>query len=163
MVGTKEGTLEILDIGAGESVSSIEAHKGAVWAVSPLPDNSGLVSGSADHEAKFWEWEVRSIISLSEPKDLKKRRKIRKEGGKRKRRKEKKRKERNIKKERKRMENDGNNGKECCHGMTLTSFFFACHQFESCPVTWWQAAAYSFPLVPYWKGWGSCGSDISAS
>ena len=58
IVGTKDGRLEVLDIGAGECVSSIDAHKGPVWAVTPLPDNSGLVSGSADHEAKFWEWEV---------------------------------------------------------------------------------------------------------
>ena len=65
VVGTKEGTLEVVDIGAGEVATSIEAHTGAVWAVTPLPDNSGLVSGSADHEAKFWEWEVSFLRPMS--------------------------------------------------------------------------------------------------
>ena len=59
IVGSKEGTLEVLDVGSGEVVSSVQAHKGAVWAVTLLPDSSGLISGSADHEAKVWEWEVR--------------------------------------------------------------------------------------------------------
>jgi U3 small nucleolar RNA-associated protein 12 len=58
VIGTKEGTLDLIDVGSGELVTSVEAHKGAIWAVTPLPDNSGLVSGSADKEAKFWEWEV---------------------------------------------------------------------------------------------------------
>lgn len=42
-------------------IRSIEAHRGAIWAVTPLPDNSGLITGSADHEAKFWEWEVQAL------------------------------------------------------------------------------------------------------
>lgn len=58
MVGTKEGTLDVLEIGSGDRIQSIQAHSGAIWAVTPLPDSSGLVSGSADHEVKFWEWEV---------------------------------------------------------------------------------------------------------
>lgn len=29
-----------------------------VWSVVALPDGSGFVSGSADHDVKFWEWEV---------------------------------------------------------------------------------------------------------
>lgn len=60
MVGTKEGTLDLMDVGSGDLLESVSAHKGAIWAVTPLPDNSGLVSGSADHETKFWEWEVRT-------------------------------------------------------------------------------------------------------
>ena len=58
VVGTKEGTLDLLHVGAGERIEAVQAHKGPVWALAPLPDSSGLVSGSADHEAKFWEWEV---------------------------------------------------------------------------------------------------------
>ena len=34
------------------------AHTGAVWSLAPLPDSSGFVSGSADHDIKFWEWGV---------------------------------------------------------------------------------------------------------
>lgn len=65
MVGGKEGRLEVLDVGSGDVVTSIEAHKGAVWALTLLPDNSGLISGSADHEAKFWEWEVGYLMAAS--------------------------------------------------------------------------------------------------
>ena len=63
VVGTKEGSLDVLDVGSGEVVTSLPAHKGAIWAVTPLPDNSGLITGSADHEAKFWEWQVGTSAS----------------------------------------------------------------------------------------------------
>ena len=63
-MGSKEGSLEVLDVGSGEVASSVQAHKGAIWALTPLPDNSGVITGSADHEAKFWEWEV-SIMPSS--------------------------------------------------------------------------------------------------
>lgn len=33
-------------------------HSGPVWSLSALPDSSGFVSGSADHDIKFWEWGV---------------------------------------------------------------------------------------------------------
>lgn len=58
VLGTKEGTLEILDIGASARVASIEAHSGAIWTLAPSADGSGFVSGSADKEVKFWEWEL---------------------------------------------------------------------------------------------------------
>ncbi|KAK9840307.1 hypothetical protein WJX74_007274 [Apatococcus lobatus] len=58
IVGTKAGTLDILDIGASECIESKAAHTGAIWTLALLPDNSGLVSGSADHDIKFWEWQV---------------------------------------------------------------------------------------------------------
>lgn len=34
------------------------AHSGPVWSLAALPDASGFVSGSADHDIKFWEWGV---------------------------------------------------------------------------------------------------------
>lgn len=37
---------------------SCSAHTGPVWSLAALPDSSGFVSGSADHEIKFWEWGV---------------------------------------------------------------------------------------------------------
>ncbi|KAL3678206.1 hypothetical protein R1sor_021162 [Riccia sorocarpa] len=58
IVGTKAGTLEIVDIGAAERSKVVEAHLGAVWSISPFTDGSGFVSGSADHDVKFWEYEV---------------------------------------------------------------------------------------------------------
>jgi U3 small nucleolar RNA-associated protein 12 len=58
VVGTKEGTLEILDIAASAKIASIQAHSGPVWSIAALPDGSGFVSGSADKEVKFWEWDL---------------------------------------------------------------------------------------------------------
>ncbi|KAL0021070.1 hypothetical protein WJX79_008561 [Trebouxia sp. C0005] len=58
VVGTKEGTLDVLDVGASSRLQSVEAHAGAVWSLAALPDNSGFVSGSADKEVKFWEWAI---------------------------------------------------------------------------------------------------------
>ncbi|GBG68516.1 hypothetical protein CBR_g3060 [Chara braunii] len=58
IVGTKEGHIEIVDIAASQRISQVEAHTGAVWSVAPIPDGSGFVSGSADHDVKFWEYEL---------------------------------------------------------------------------------------------------------
>lgn len=41
----QEGTLEVVDVGAGERVAVEQAHKGPVWSIAALPDGSGLVSG----------------------------------------------------------------------------------------------------------------------
>eukprot|EP01018_Ginkgo_biloba_P035814 Gb_01025 [translate_table: standard] len=58
IVGTKAGTLEIFDIGAGERSKVIEAHSGSVWSLVPTPDGKGFVTGSADHDVKFWEYQL---------------------------------------------------------------------------------------------------------
>ncbi len=58
IVGTKEGSIEILDIAASTRIASVQAHSGPVWSVAALPDGSGFVSGSADKEVKFWEWDL---------------------------------------------------------------------------------------------------------
>ena len=54
----QEGTIDILDVGASERLESVAAHSGPVWSLAALPDGSGFVSGSADHDVKFWEWEI---------------------------------------------------------------------------------------------------------
>ncbi|KAJ3108737.1 hypothetical protein HDU97_000135 [Phlyctochytrium planicorne] len=56
VVGTKEGTLELLDLGAGEKLESIEAHSGAVWTCQIWPDRRGITTGGGDKEVKFWEF-----------------------------------------------------------------------------------------------------------
>lgn len=58
IVGTKAGKLEIFDIGASERVNEVDAHEGAIWSVTPLPGGQGFVSGSADHDVKFWDFEL---------------------------------------------------------------------------------------------------------
>ena len=58
VVGTKEGTIEIYDVGACARVHVEAAHAGPVWSLALLPDRSGFVSGSADKTVKFWTWAV---------------------------------------------------------------------------------------------------------
>ena len=58
VVGTKEGTIEILDIGSSSRIEIVDAHEGPVWSVCLKPDGSGFVSGSADKTVKFWDWTI---------------------------------------------------------------------------------------------------------
>eukprot|EP00803_Ostreobium_quekettii_P008903 evm.model.scf_770.6 EVM.evm.TU.scf_770.6 scf_770:32955-36394(+) len=57
-VGTKEGALQIFNLGASCLAESVAAHSGPVWSLAELPDRSGFVSGSADHSVKFWQWDM---------------------------------------------------------------------------------------------------------
>merc|ERR1712013_100326 len=58
IVGTKSGKLQLFDINAGSLLESIDAHEGSVWALSLSPDKNGFISGSADQELKFWDFEL---------------------------------------------------------------------------------------------------------
>lgn len=58
VVGTREGHILILDIASGDVVCIEEkAHEGAIWDLDVKSDGSGMVTGGADHNAKFWEFE----------------------------------------------------------------------------------------------------------
>lgn len=59
VVGTKEGTLQVVEINSGVILEEVEAHQGAVWSVCTRPDGSGIISGSADHTVKFWDFDIR--------------------------------------------------------------------------------------------------------
>lgn len=59
VVGTKEGTLEVFDLGQCSCVHvESAAHTGPVWSLAPLPDKSGFISGGADKQVRFWQWAV---------------------------------------------------------------------------------------------------------
>eukprot|EP00731_Ephydatia_muelleri_P031880 Em0023g387a len=58
LIGTKTGELQLFDIAAGTQLETVSAHQGAVWSISMAPDKRGFVTGSADHEVKFWEFEL---------------------------------------------------------------------------------------------------------
>ncbi|CAN8324599.1 unnamed protein product [Cochlearia groenlandica] len=59
IVGTKSGVLEIIDIGSATKVEDVEAHGGTIWSIAHIPDDTGFVTVSADHEVKFWEYQVK--------------------------------------------------------------------------------------------------------
>lgn len=57
-VGTKEGTLDVFDLGSGALVSSIpNAHDGAIWSMTleaHIYDADFLITGGSDKKIKFW-------------------------------------------------------------------------------------------------------------
>ncbi|XP_047954497.1 WD repeat-containing protein 3 [Salvia hispanica] len=55
VVGTKKGTLEIIDVRSGTCVDIVEAHGGDVRSIASTPD--GFVTGSADQDVKFWAYD----------------------------------------------------------------------------------------------------------
>ncbi|XP_054817834.1 uncharacterized protein LOC129317543 isoform X1 [Prosopis cineraria] len=78
LVGTKSGSLEIIDIGSGTCLEVVEAHGGSVRSIAVLPDENGFVTGSADHDVKFWEYQLkqkagqaRKQLSVSNVRTLK--------------------------------------------------------------------------------------------
>ena len=58
VIGTKAGTLELFDIPSATCIATIPAHNGAVWSIALTADGRSLVSGSADHDVKFWDFEL---------------------------------------------------------------------------------------------------------
>ncbi|XP_059667557.1 uncharacterized protein LOC132312981 isoform X2 [Cornus florida] len=58
IVGTKGGSLEIVDVQSGTCMEVVEAHGGAVQSIVATPDENGFVTGSTDHDVKFWEYQT---------------------------------------------------------------------------------------------------------
>ncbi|CAE6501125.1 unnamed protein product [Rhizoctonia solani] len=56
-VGMKSGEIQIFDLASSALVQSVQAHEGAVWSLHVRNDNIAMVSGSADKDVKFWEFE----------------------------------------------------------------------------------------------------------
>lgn len=58
ILGTKSGKLQLFDVASGSLVEDIPAHGGTVWSISLAPDKRGIVSGGADKQVKFWNFEL---------------------------------------------------------------------------------------------------------
>lgn len=56
-VGTKSGEIQVFDLASSALVQSVQAHEGAVWSLHVRGDKVAMVSGSADKDVKFWEFE----------------------------------------------------------------------------------------------------------
>ena len=63
VVGTKSGEIMLYDIAASTLLETYRAHTGPVWAIHVRPDGRGLVTGSADKDVKFFDFEMRSVGS----------------------------------------------------------------------------------------------------
>lgn len=62
-VGTKNGEILIYDIASSTLIETVKAHDGAVWSMHVRADGEALVSGSADKDVKFWEFEHKASDS----------------------------------------------------------------------------------------------------
>uniref|UniRef100_A0A7S2WFX4 Small-subunit processome Utp12 domain-containing protein n=1 Tax=Mucochytrium quahogii TaxID=96639 RepID=A0A7S2WFX4_9STRA len=58
IIGTKSGHLVLYNLASGEVLSDIEAHEDAIWSIDIRPDGKGFVTGSADKQVKFWEFDL---------------------------------------------------------------------------------------------------------
>nr|GAT54036.1 predicted protein [Mycena chlorophos] len=56
-VGTKTGEILIFDLASSSLIETVQAHAATVWSMHVRADERMLVSGSADKEVKFWEFE----------------------------------------------------------------------------------------------------------
>ncbi|KAG9015886.1 hypothetical protein FRB90_004307 [Tulasnella sp. 427] len=57
VVGTKTGELLVYDLATSSLIQAIKAHAGSVWSVHVKLNKLGMVTGSADKEVKFWDFE----------------------------------------------------------------------------------------------------------
>ncbi|KAI3822541.1 hypothetical protein L1987_10132 [Smallanthus sonchifolius] len=61
VIGTKSGNLEIIDVRSGISVEVVKAHTASVQSIVHTPDGGGFVTGSTDHDVKFWEYQTTEV------------------------------------------------------------------------------------------------------
>lgn len=64
-IGTKSGEILVYDIAASALIDTIQAHTATVWSMQVRPDSQALVTGSADKDVKFWEFEQKSTDAQS--------------------------------------------------------------------------------------------------
>ncbi|KAI6047282.1 WD-repeat-containing protein [Pisolithus marmoratus] len=65
-IGTKSGEIVIYDLASSTLVDSIKAHSATVWSLHVRPDGKALVSGSADKEVKFWEFQQETAARVEQ-------------------------------------------------------------------------------------------------
>ncbi|ETW84392.1 hypothetical protein HETIRDRAFT_381903 [Heterobasidion irregulare TC 32-1] len=58
-VGTKVGEILIYDLSSSSLIETIKAHSSTVWSMHVRFDEQALVTGSADKDIKFWDFEWR--------------------------------------------------------------------------------------------------------
>ncbi|BGP42296.1 beta transducin [Rhodotorula kratochvilovae] len=61
VVGTKSGELLLYDLSSSALLETFDAHTAPLWSLHVRPDGRGLVTGSADKDIKFWDFEVREV------------------------------------------------------------------------------------------------------
>ncbi|CAG8537832.1 10629_t:CDS:10 [Paraglomus brasilianum] len=70
LLGTKSGELELFDLASSSLIESIKAHEGPIWSLQVRPDRKGVVTGSADKQVKFWDFDLVENEKASGPRRL---------------------------------------------------------------------------------------------
>jgi U3 small nucleolar RNA-associated protein 12 len=72
LVGTKEGNLELYDIGSSALVHKVEAaHGGPIWSLQVHPSGKQVITGSSDKAVKMWDFVVKETADLQKTITLK--------------------------------------------------------------------------------------------
>lgn len=58
-VGTKNGEILVYDLASSSLIDTVKAHTATVWSMHVRADGQALVTGSADKDVKFWEFEAK--------------------------------------------------------------------------------------------------------
>jgi U3 small nucleolar RNA-associated protein 12 len=48
----------LFDLASSSLIESIKAHEGPIWSLQVRPDRKGIVTGSADKQVKFWDFDL---------------------------------------------------------------------------------------------------------
>ncbi|KAI0091918.1 WD40 repeat-like protein [Irpex rosettiformis] len=64
-VGTKTGEILLYDVASASLVETVKAHTATVWSLHVRADGQALVTGSADKDVKFWEFEQKPADSAN--------------------------------------------------------------------------------------------------
>jgi U3 small nucleolar RNA-associated protein 12 len=64
-IGTKSGEILLYDLASSSLIETIQAHTATVWSLHVRPDQQALVSGGADKDVKFWEFERKDATGES--------------------------------------------------------------------------------------------------
>ena len=58
IIGTKEGKIQIFDIGSATMTEEVQAHNKEIWSMHMSQDQRGFVTASGDQSVKFWKFEL---------------------------------------------------------------------------------------------------------
>lgn len=64
-VGTKSGDILIYDIASSTLIETVKAHSNSVSSMDIRADKKAMVTGSADKDVKFWEFEYKDASENS--------------------------------------------------------------------------------------------------
>ncbi|KAJ3440438.1 wd repeat-containing protein [Anaeramoeba flamelloides] len=61
IIGNKKGELYLFDVATAELIEKTQPHTDSIWSIELTPDKSGIITGSADHDVKFFDFELIEI------------------------------------------------------------------------------------------------------